>query len=607
MTDQLLPYYNRELTFLRRLGAEFAQAHPKIAGRLRLGPDASEDPHVERLVQAFAYLSARIRHKLDDDFPELSEALLGVLYPHYQAPIPSMAIVQLIPDPEQAELSTGLTVGRHAMLETEPIDGEPCRFRTCYPVTLWPIELVEARLDRPPFQAPTTPASKRAASVLCLRLRCRSGQMTFPALPLDTLRFFLNGQYQHVFPLYEMLFNNVLEVALATGPNDPAPILLPPESIRPVGFGCEEGMLPYSARSFLGYRLLTEFFAFPEKYLFVDLAGLQQARQGRIGNQLDIYFFLNRASADLQANVSADNFQLGCTPIVNLYRQRAEPIQLSHTQSEYAVILDSRRPLAHEVYSIDRVTALSPGGEVVEFRPFYSTKHADGQSAPDGFWHATRRSAGPPDAGTDISLSLVDVDLRTAASDGWTLEVETTCLNRDLPCRLPFGGDQPRLQLTDGGALVGSIRCLTAPTPPYRLADKKGAMWRLISHLSLNHLSLLEREDGASSLREILTLYDFTDSEETRSMIGGVLHASSRRVVGRTDGSEAICRGTEIAITLDETRFAGSGLFLFASVLEHFLGLYCSMNSFTRLVASIEGREGTLRRWPPRMGERVLI
>jgi type VI secretion system protein ImpG len=516
VTDPLLPYYNRELTFLRRLGAEFATAHPKIAGRLRLGPDASEDPHVERLVQAFAYVSARIRHKLDDDFPELSEALLGVLYPHYLAPVPSMAVVQFALDPEQTSLSSGLTIPRHTALETEPIDGDPCRFRTCYPVTLWPIELVEARLERPPFKAPVTRVSNRGASVLRLRLRCTSDQVAYPDLELTTLRLFFKGQNQHVFPLYELLFNNVLGVALAGGPDDPAPVALPPDCVRPVGFGSEEGLLPYSARSFLGYRLLTGFFAFPEIYLFCDLAGLDQARQGRIANVLEVYFYLDRASPDLEANLSADNFQLGCTPVVNLYRQRADPNQLSQTRSEYAVVPDARRPLAHEVHSIDRVSALTAAGDVVEFRPLYSASHADGHAAPGRFWHAMRRTAGSPDGGTDVSLTLVDLDQRTAAADGWTLEVETTCLNRDLPRRLPFGGGQPRLQFTDGGASVG-VRCLTAPTPARRLANGKAALWRLISHLSLNHRSLLDSADGAGPLREILKLYDFTDSEETRS------------------------------------------------------------------------------------------
>jgi type VI secretion system protein ImpG len=177
-----------------------------------------------------------------------------------------------------------------------------------------------------------------------------------------------------------------------------------------------------------------------------------------------------------------------------------------------------------------------------------------------------------------------------------------------LPHRLPFGGDQPRLQLSEGGAVVSRISCLTAPTRTYRTALKYGSLWRLISHLTLNHLSITDNEEGADALREILKLYDFADSDETRSMIEGILRVSSRRVVGRAtgEGGVAFCRGLEVTLHFDPKRFTGSGLFLFACVLERFLGLYCSVNAFTKLVATVEGRKGELRRWPPRMGEKVL-
>jgi type VI secretion system protein ImpG len=605
MSDVLLPYYNRELSFLRRLGAEFARANPKIAGRLRLGADASEDPHVERLIQAVAYLNARTRFKIEDDFPEITDALLGILYPHYLVPVPSLAIVQLELDPGQAELTQGHLVPRDTSIETEPIQGEPCRFRTAYPVTLWPVELRSASLAGPPFHAPPVPAAEQAAAVLRLALRCRSESITFAALPLGSLRFFLKGQAQHVYPLYELLFNNTLDVVLANSPEDPNPGRLGKGCVRPVGFGRDEGLLPYRARSFLGYRLLTEFFAFPEKFLFFDLAGLDLAALAGLGNRLEVFLYLSRSSPDLERNVTADTFRLGCTPMVNLYRQRAEPIRLTHAETEYRVVPDARRPLAHEVYSIDRVSAVNAEGGQEEFLPFFSVRHAGG-AEPARFWHATRRSGGAAedDRGTEVYLSVVDLSLHTAAPADRVLDVETTCLNRDLPHRLPFGGDQPHLALTEGNPLVARVACLTPPTATLRPPLRQGAMWRLVSHLALNHLSLTDGADGAAALREILKLYDFTDSEETRTLIDGVLGVSSRPVTGRV--GSAVCRGLEVAVHFDEKRFVGSGLYLFAAVLERFFGLYCSVNSFTRLVATVEGRKGELCQWPPRMGEKVL-
>jgi type VI secretion system protein ImpG len=607
MSDELLPYYNRELSFIRRQAAQFAEDHPKIAGRLRLGPDAAEDPHVERLIEAFAYLSARIRHKLDDELPEITESLLGVLYPNYQAPVPSLAVAQLELDPGQNE-PIGYTVGRHTMLETEPIDGEPCRFRTCYPVTLWPLEVERASLSRPPLAAPATPRASQAAAVLRLVLRCRAEGARFADLALPGLRFFLKGQPQHVFPLYELIFNNVLEVALADSPADRAPVLLDPKCLQPVGFERDEGLLPYSPRSFLGYRLLTEYFAFAEKFLFVDLVGLDRRLPQQLADRLEVFLYLDRTAPDLEQNLSADTFRLGCTPIVNLYRQRAEPIQLTHTEPEYRVVPDARRPLAHEIYTIDRVTASAPDGRQMEYMPFFSTRHAV-EDPLQAFWHASRQPAelvdGQSDHGTEVYLALVDLAMRPSVAGDWTLDVETTCLNRDLPQQLPFGGDQPRLQLSEGGGLVSRVLCLTPPTRTLRPALERGALWRLISHLSLNHLSLVNHDDQADALREILKLYDYADSAETRKMIGGVLSVTSQRVVGRVGPRGALCRGVEVTICFDEERFSGSGLFLFASVLERFLALYCTLNSFTQLAATTKGG-GELRRWQPRTGERVL-
>jgi type VI secretion system protein ImpG len=611
MSDELLPYYNRELAYIRRLGAEFAEAHPKIAGRLLLGADGTEDPHVERLIEAFAFLTARIRHKLDDDFPELSDSLLSVVYPHYLAPIPSMAIAQFGLDPGQGELTTGYTLPRGTAVEADSPDGIPCPFRTCYPTTVWPIEVVSATLTGRPFTAPPVPGVGDAAAVLRLELRCVSKSMRFAQLVMQSLRFHIKGQGQHVYQLYELLFNNAIAVAVADSAKDSQPNLLPRDCLRPVGFERDEGMLPYAARSFLGYRLLTEYFTFPQKFSFFDVTGLGPTTLKPTGT-MELYVFLNRTTVDLERNVTGDMFRLGCAPIVNLYRHRAEPIHLNHEDTEYRVVVDARNPLAGEIYSVDRVTATSPDNEQVEFAPFYSFKHAQDRGRQKTFWNATRRPAtiaeGQSAAGTEIYLSLVDLGFSPSVPANWTLDVETTCLSRDRPIRLPFGERQPGLRLTQG-APISRIDCLTRPTPTLRPAQRQGGIWRLVSHLSLNHLSLADADDGASALREILKLYDFNDSAETRAIVEGIASVATQRIVGRAPGEPrgGFCRGLEVRIHFDEERFAGSGVYLFASVLERFLGLYSNLNSFSRLIVTTNKRDGDLRRWPPRAGEKVLL
>ena len=351
MSEDLLPYYADELNQIRMLAAEFAKTHPKIAARLRISADTIEDPHVERLIEAFAYLNARIRHKLDDDFPELSDAMLDVLYPHYLAPIPSMAIVQLR---AQGDLGGAYELPAGIEIETEPVDGEPCRFHTAYPLSLWPIQVSAAKLSPNALGAPPVPEMTQAGSVLKLSLSCLSADASLGDLRPGKLRFFLRGQGQVTFPLYEALLNDAVRVALSDPDSDVTARLLPRGTLRSCGFDAGEGLLPYPPQTFVGYRLLTEYFAFPYKFLFIELDGLAAHLDG-VGKHLDVFISLSSSLAELSQAVGRDNFALGCTPVVNLYRKRAEPIQLDHTVFEYHVMPDARRPRAAEVYAVERV------------------------------------------------------------------------------------------------------------------------------------------------------------------------------------------------------------------------------------------------------------
>lgn len=618
--DELLPYYNRELEYLRKSGALFAKAHPKIAGRLRLGPDVAEDPHVARMIEAFAYLNARTRHKIEDDFPEITEAMLGVLYPHYLRPIPSMAIVQFSLDRSQGELTSGYQIDRGKVIETELIDGEPCRFRTCYDVDLRPFELKSVALSGQPYRAPDSPYSSKATAVLRLQLECLAAEVSFQQLSLDRFRLFITGSAPVNYELHEMLLNDVVGVAVAQSPDDRDACFLPNDvdsrlrgsgCIKPVGFGLDEGILEHQPRSFVGYRLLAEYFAYPEKFLFVDLC-IPAAAMRNIGRHLEIFCYVERDVTELERFVDGNTFQFGCTPMVNLFQQRAEPIQLSHAQSEYRVVPDARRPLAYEIYSIDRVVGSGEQGEEQEYHPFYSSKHGGDDEGGRAYWHATRREADEEDRmfdeGTDVHLSFVDLDFDPMVAGEQTVDVETTCLSRDLPRRLPFGGGQPILHLIGGGPLE-SIRCLTPPSPTLRPSLRHGTRWRLVSHLCLNHLSLVDFEDGADALREILRLYDFKNSADSRDAIDGILSIGVERVVRRLKDAPppGLCRGLKLELRLDGKKFSGGGAYLFASVLDRFFRLYSSINSFTLTTAVITEREGETWEWPAREGQRILL
>ncbi|KAF0202694.1 MAG: type VI secretion protein, partial [bacterium] len=376
---------------------------------------------------------------------------LNVLYPHYLTPIPSMSIAKFALDPEQGKLTTSYQIDKSTTLYSRPIQGTPCRFRTCYPITLWPLEVVSAELSS---NAPADSRGRWNQGFIKMTLRCLNNAQLSElkqgegktAQPIDRLRFFLNGETQLVYPLYELIFNNATKIELRSiqgkkvlGASTPSVISLPTSNIQPVGFAENEGLLPYTARSFIGYRLLTEYFAFPEKYLFFDFLGIDLAAMAGFGEQFEIFIHLKDVAAP-STRVEASTFQLGCTPIINLFHKTAEPIQLTHQQYEYHVIADIHRQMATEIYSIDDVITTDPYLQQAQhYQPFYSLRHTYKQEQTNTFWYSTRRaSQRKDDPGTEIYISLVDLDFNPNVPAVETLTVSATCTNRDLPGKLPF-------------------------------------------------------------------------------------------------------------------------------------------------------------------------
>ncbi len=607
MDDELLRYYDRELSYLRRVGAEFARAHPKIAGRLRLGADQIEDPHVSRLVESVAFLNARVRRKLEDEFPELTDSILSVLAPHFLAPVPSMAVVKFECAPD---LPGPVRIERGSNLVTDAAYGEPCRYRTCYDTDVLPVRLDSVRLLGPPFDAPRTRLSSSSAGVLHLKLQPATESGLLADLVPSRLRFFLNGEFRHMTALYELIMNDAVEIAVANSPNAKDAQVLPASALRSVGFDDDQGVLPDSSRTHPEARMLAEYFSFPHKFLFFDLEGVEAAGYTDV---MHLFIFVRRSVPELEQLVDEDTLALGCTPIVNLFERRAEPIRLTGRQSEYHLIADARHQLETEVYSVDSVAASTGKGKKLEYAPFYGLKHDLDTSGDARYWHTSRRPTprgeDELDRGTEVFLSLVDTDSESDAPEGCVLETRVTCLNRNVPARLPFGGGHPRMSFTKGGGAITGISCLTAPTQTLRPKRGRGASWRLVSMLSLHHASLAEHQESAHFLRECLRLFAPQATSETRIAVQGIVSVTSQRVVRRVTYGErpGFCRGMQVRIELDEERLRTTGLFLFGAILERFLAGMCTINSFVETVIATTNRDGELRRWEPRSGERILL
>lgn len=609
MSNELLPYYERELAFIRQMAAEFQEKYPKIAGRLKLeGEKECEDPHIERMIESFALLAGRVHHKLDDELPETTEALMDALYPHYLRPIPPLAIIQFQLDPSQtAPTSTHVPTG--TAIHTRPDEGQVCSFRTGYPVNLWPLRVTEASVSTNRFTSPGMPAD--AAGIVRIQIECLAG-LTLEQLSIDSLRFYLDGDRAVVHALYELLFLNTLNVSLRTLPvgNIAAHEVLPANSLRQVGFEQAERILPYSERSFIGYSLLQEYFAFPEKFFFFDIVGLDRFSRNHTEGAFEILIALRAPEqqhrlAALEQTVNANSFQLGCTPIVNLFARIAEPIRLSQAKTEYRIVPDQHNQPSTEVYSVDRVISTSTYLEEPKtYRPFYDLNHGHETGSQRHFWHTHRRhSLRKNDDGTEVDISLVDLDFDPAIPPVEMLSLRVTCSNRDQASRLRLTGEFGELE-AEGLALL-KTRCLRKPTQTLRPPLRRGLQWRLISHLSLNYLSIVET--GREALQEILRLYDFSDDPAIQKQIIGITAVSSRPSVSRVNSPVGVtfCRGTDVIIDFDEDQYVGTGVFLLSSVLQRFFGLYSAVNSFSRL--TVRTKKGVLKQWPPLAGEQILL
>ncbi len=612
MRDELLEYYERELSFLRRTGAEFAEQYPKVASRLLLEPTKCDDPHVERLLEGFAFLAARVHLKLDDDFSEFGQALLDVVYPHYTRPIPSMSLVQFHLDPEQGKLSTGLSIPRDTILYSRPVGGAACRFRTCYDTTLWPLRVADAGWRaphelKPPVRAPGV------SSALRVELECLP-DVSFGDLELDTLRLHLRGEPALASTLYEVLCNNCTEILVrdATPGTKKEPVRLPASALRPVGFEGDEGLLPRERRAFVGYRLLLEYFAFPEKFFFLDLSGFDRVRSVLGGARVEVVFLLSsfeRAErrSVLESGVTAETIRLGCTPIVNLFPQTSEPILLTQRRHEHVIVPDARRRDSIGVFSVEEVAGVTSGeAEPIRFQPLYSMRHEDA-AGHAVYWRATRRPAGwRADKGMDVYLSFVDGAARMADPDVNSVTARLLCHNGDLPSRLPFGGSDSDFQIPGGGP-VARVVSLVKPTEAIQPPADRSRLWRLISLLSLNYVSLVD--GGPHALRELLRLHNFTGSPAGEKQVQGILSVQAAPSHARIVGEQGIAfaRGQRVEILFDEEQYAGGGVYLMASVLERFLALYVSLNSFCTLAARTRQRKELLREWEPRSGWKTLL
>jgi type VI secretion system protein ImpG len=627
MNRNFLEKYNDELLHLRGAASEFAEEFPKIAGRLALEKFECPDPYVERLLEGFAFLTARIQLKFDAEFPRFTQAILETVYPHFLAPTPSMCVVRFDPDPANSALAEGITLKRGEPLASLLAPGErtACEYRTAAPITLWPLRLTRARYLTREVNTLSLPQTLvgRTKAALVFQVKILAS-LTARELKLDRLPVFLRGAGDLPMRLYEQIFAHGREILVRpAGQPDAVPRVISAGHLHQLGFDDEEALLPYSGASFQGYRLLQEYFAFPARYLFFELSGLQPALQGLGATELEIAVLFDQEDLNLEGRVDADNLGLFCAPAINLFPKRADRIHLDETRPEYQVLVDRTRPLDFEVYRVASVTGHGVQADDQQpFTPFYTATDLDTGSGAAGAYYVVRREPRlitdqekrrgrrSSYGGSEVYLSLVDAKSAPFRSDLRELAIQTWCTNRDLPLQMPQAKESASDFTLQTSAPIVRNKLVAGPTPPKPSNAEGEIAWRAISHLCLNYLSLTDTEGGtgAQGLRDLLKLYADTNDPQIRKQVEGLVSISTQPVTRRLRiaGPITFARGIEITLLFDESLFEGTGVFLLGAVLERFFARYVTINSFTETVVATQQR-GVIMRWPARVGTQHIL
>lgn len=626
MDTRLLKYYESELAYIREMGAEFAESYPKIAARLGMEGFDVLDPYVERLLEGFAFLAARVQLELSLQYPTFTQHLLEIVYPHYTSPTPSMMIAHLKPDAGQGGMDNGYLMPAGTALRSPLREGDTtaCVFRTAHDVKLYPIEVSEAEYIDGRGELVAAGMGEAGAARAAIRLRIRHIQgEPISSLNMDDLTLYLAGDGGQPWRLYENISKDAVALfARSTNRRADWVMRLGDCPVEPVGFDKSEALLPYPEESFDGYRLLQEYFAMPQRFFFIRLSELAEPVKRVEESTIDLYILLSESSRELKNTLDKSSFLLHACPAINLFNKRCDRVHVRDVDIDHHIVPDRTAPMDFEVHHITKVVGIAgKGQDDVEFTPFYSADDMTAAGESHEAYYAIKRQmrqrserqrlkgARTSYLGSELFVTLVDRDQAPYPQTIEQLSVAAVCSNRDLPLILSIGGGKTDFFLPDGGP-VSEIRAVVSPTRPRPSLAQGDAAWRLISHLSLNYLSICNtgRGDGAAALREILAIYAPLGDRAMTKQLEGVVDVDSRPIVRRVQDTllSTAVRGLEIKVGFDENVFEGTGVYLLGAVLERFFAKYVALNSFTETVIASQDR-GEIARWRPRSGTRLLI
>jgi type VI secretion system protein ImpG len=634
MDPGLLRRYNEELAHLREVGAEFAQQFPKIAARLTMDGVEVSDPYVERLLEGFAFMAARVQLKLEAEYPRFIQHMLEAVYPNALSPIPSMVVARFQPDLADPNLAKGAVIPRGSALTSELPRGQNtrCEFRTAHEVRAWPVEITSVQYFSyaPDLPLAQLPIARQVRGGLRIRLRSHGG-LNFNQLPLQALNFYLSAPDETAYRLHELVFGAALGTVVGV-PGVPAGAGIraqwrTAESLREVGYDDDQALLPETLRGFSGHRLLQEFAALPQRFLFFEVADLAPRLARIAGNEAEIVVLFSRGEAALESLVDAGSLALFCTPAINLFPKRLDRIQTSAGTWEYHVVPDRTRPMDFEVHALESVTGYGTGIVAEQsFLPLYTAYHTESPDHPA--YYTVRREPrllsqrqkeqGPRSSyvGTEMFLSMVDPRNAPYREDVRQLSLSALVTNRDLPTLLPSASSlqgtatNGGLWSIDAPGPVQSVECLRGPTRPILRLPQGDLGWALISQLTLNYLSIAgdDPQRAAAALRSLLMLQGPGQETSWRKLAEGIQAVRAKQVTRRLpfEGPLTFGAGVQIELDVDELAFQGRSAFLLGCVLDRFFTRQAGINSFTEMRVRSAAR-GPIYNGVPRTGTAALV
>lgn len=630
MDPRLLDLYEQELRYFRESAQEFSEAFPKIAHRLGIDGQEVADPYVERLIEATAFLSARVGLKLDAEYPRFTGHLLDVVYPHFLAPTPAMAVMQWTPNLDDAALITGPVVPRGSAVRSRQRVGQStaCEFRTGAELRLWPLQIAKAGYftHAPDLPLAQHPRSRDIRGGLRITLRATAG-LQLAQLPLDELVLNLGGSDDVAWQLYECLLGQPVGVLVQPlndkGAAQGAPQHLPGAVVQATGFSDDEALLPVTATGFSGFRVVQEYFAFAQRFQFVRITGLRQAMVAMPSTSAELVVLFSRGQASLEKLVGTEQVRLHCVPAINLFPKRLDRVAVGEGTSQFHLLADRTKPQDFEVHSVTSVIGHGPSGakqEALEqpFLPFYAAYHGSRQQG-GAYFTTTReprvssqrqRNEGHRSShiGSELFLQIVDAKQAPFASSLRQLAVSALCTNRDLALLLPLGRDND-FDSVDSHP-VDTVRVVRGPSRPVSPVVSRGLGWKVVDHLAINYLSIADSDarQGAAALREMLDLYATHADEARQSQVRGLLSVHSKAVARRLPlpGPIAFGRGLEVTLEIDAAAFHGHSAFLFGAVMNQYLARHVEVNHFIETVLTVAGK-GERMRWRPLCGTRPIL